>query len=57
MMRNNDDIVDEKIQLDNQRDEENIPKDCKISITSPSHFSHNQELDVWHRKWRLLSVW
>ena len=53
---NNDDIVDGKIQLDNQSDEENISKDCKISITSPSHFSHNQELDVWHPRLRLLSV-
>ena len=34
---NNDDIVDGKIELDNQSDEENISKDCKISITSPSH--------------------
>ena len=34
---NNDDVVDGKIQLDNQRDEENISKDYKISITSPSH--------------------
>ena len=39
---NNDGIVDGKIQLDNQSDEENISKDCKISITSPSHFSHNR---------------
>ena len=34
---NNDDIVDGKIELDNQSDEENISKDCKISITSPSY--------------------
>ena len=33
---NNDDIVDGKIQLDNQGDEENISKDFKISIISPS---------------------
>ena len=31
---NNGDIVDEKIELDNQNVEENI---CKISITSPNH--------------------
>ena len=29
--------MDGKIKLDNQRDEENISKDCKISIISPSH--------------------
>ena len=29
--------MDGKIQLDNQSDEENFSKDCKISITSPSH--------------------
>ena len=34
---NNDDIVEGKIELDNQSDEENISKDWKISITSPSH--------------------
>ena len=33
---NNDEIVDGKIQLDNQDDEENISKDFKISIISPS---------------------
>ena len=29
--------MDGKIKLDNQRDEENISKDRKISIISPSH--------------------
>ena len=37
LSNNNDDIVDEKIQLDGQSDEEIISKDYKISITSPSH--------------------
>ena len=36
LYNNNDDIVDGKIQLDNQSDKGNISKDFKISITSPS---------------------
>ena len=36
LYNNNEDIVDGKIQLDNQSDKGNISKDFKISITSPS---------------------
>ena len=34
---NNDSIADGKIELDNQSDEESISRDCKMSLTSPSH--------------------
>ena len=36
LYNNNDDIVDGKIQPDNQSEDENISKDFKISIISPS---------------------